>query len=221
MSKSTEAERAAQRDAKMVAIAAHAIPPASSDEDLKQAARRLVEQIEQIAQAGKDHLAANPALKRRYEDLTESEKAHEDDLRELAAAVNDEGWRGLVPLFEALSAEMGATRYGHGLLLRFLESVLDAAMIAGVDAIKHIRRGRSQGGKTGGGKAARERAEKWMAEALPLAQANQELSQGEISEKIVSLVRGAPDRPRVEVVLRQWKKAGLLPILAARQKMRT
>jgi len=206
MSKSTKAERAAQREAEMATFSADAIPPASSDEDLKQAARRLVEQIAAI---GADHLKVHPYPSDR-----------EDDMRELAAAV-----RGLVPLFDAVAKVMESTPAKSsdsapkkfGFLLRLIEGMLDVAKIAGPDAIAALRKPQSQGGDKTGAKHAAAADDRWRIEGLKIAQANQELSQAEIIQKIIDLIPGAPGFDEIQKQVRKWKKAGLLPILTATQ----
>jgi hypothetical protein len=188
-------EMAKRRDAEMAAIRSAAIPPRATDAELKTAGLELVNRLAQI---GKDHLKTHP----------------DAELGELAAAVSDVG--GLVPLFKAISAEMGATRNGHGFLLRFAESILDVVQIAGVDEIRKIRRANGEGGKNGGGRAAKEKAEKWMSLALPFAIKQRELNSAisqdklafEIKHKFDDLV---PEIPQIKIAIRGWEREGKLP----------
>jgi hypothetical protein len=201
------AEREARREAEMAAIRAVAIPPPASDAELKHAARLLVQRIVAI---GKDFLTKNP-----YRDPP-SER--EDDFRELAAAVSDEGWHGLVPLFDALAKAMESpsadgAKYRYGFLLRLIEGTLDVAKIAGSDAITVLLEPRSRGGTDGGGRAAKEKKEKWHALGLPLARAiretNPEISQEtlatDIKFKLDDLVPGVR---AIERAIRAWEKNG-------------
>jgi hypothetical protein len=188
-----DAEMATRRDAEMAAFRSAVIPPRATDAALKAAGRELVNRLAQI---GKDHLKAHP----------------DDELGELAVAVSDVG--GLVPLFDAISAEMGATRCGHGFLLRFVEGVLDVVQIAGVDAVKKIRSANSEGGKNGGGKKAREDAEKWMSLALPFAQKQRELNPAISQEDLATEIKYHFDLKRgiaqIKIVIRGWEDEGKL-----------
>jgi hypothetical protein len=192
------AERSARRDAEMAAIRSAAIPPRATEAELKAFALDLVKRLAQI---GKDHLQAQPNA-------------------ELAAAVSDEGWRGLVPLFEGISAEMGATRYGHGFLLRFIESVLDVAKIAGPDALatirtaETIRNAQSLGGTNGGGKAAKDRAKEWQDKALPFAREQRERNPSISQEALATEIKYQFDPPigiaQIKTVIRGWERGGEL-----------
>jgi hypothetical protein len=197
------AERAARRDAEMAAIGVVAIPPALSDAELKQAARRLVEQIVAIGQA---HLNDNPYPSKR-----------EDDMRELAAAV-----RGLVPLFDELALALENSKralpepqYRFGALLRLIEGALDVARIAGPDAIAELKEPRSRGGKITGD-FNRDQADLWRIPALEIAKelrAKWNISQDQIAAYIEHRYKlepaklpGLPAHRQIIETIQNWER---------------
>ena len=189
-----------------------------SEDDLKNAARLLVEQI---AKLGDNHLQKN-----KFKDpSSEDEKRLEADMRELAAAS-----RGLTKSFDALVKAMESplqinVRYGvgqesakykFGFLFRFIEAMLTVVKIAGVDGLETARGAqRSRGGQTRGVQK-QEEAQKWRPKALEIAKLNQELTRDEIAEKIRLDVPSAPGIDRIKSVIREWKRAGELPKLTER-----
>jgi hypothetical protein len=115
-------------------------------------------------------------------------------------------------------------------LLRFIESVLDVAEIAGPDALakirkaETIRKAQSLGGTNGGGKAAKERAKEWQDEALPFARKQRELnpsiSQDDLAKEIVlefGLPRGIT---QIKAVIRGWERNGELTKRMGKRKGR-
>jgi hypothetical protein len=199
------AERAAQREAEMAAIRAVAIPPPASDAELKQAARLLVQRIAAI---GKEHLAKNPSR--------DPPSEREDDFR---ATVSDEGWNGLVPLFDALAKAMESpsadgTKYRYGFLLRLIEGTLDVAKIAGPDAITMLREQQRRGGRDGGGRAAKERAEERHKQALPIAielrQSQPRLSQESLATEIKFTLDLKVGVRTIMADISEWERDGKL-----------